>query len=261
MHKKDKKRFLNILLVPDNQEAPPKNFRIRYATLNLIVVFLVLTFVGLVFGIVTYSRVLQTALEKNERDEEVIQLREQLKVGYELQAQLDTIKAYKEKVRNSLQGYIKFAEKANDQALAPERFLENSPSKTSMFTSLPLKSPVIGFVSQEFDWPKHPGIDIVAPAGTPIQAAGDGTVVFSGWTQKYGYSVILYHPSGYLTHYRHNARNLVSEFQVIKQGDVISLLGSSGESSSGPHLHFEIWKNGKPQNPRIFLSDLNSLGE
>jgi murein DD-endopeptidase MepM/ murein hydrolase activator NlpD len=213
-----------------------------------------------VIGIVTYSRVLQAALEKNEREAELNQLRDQLKISYELQAQLDTIKAYKEKVRSSLQGYIKFAEKAKEQAVYSENLVAGSPNRTSMLTTMPLKLPVNGFVSQEFRWPEHPGIDIVAREGLPIQASADGRVVFSGWTNDFGNSVILYHSSGYLTFYRHNAQNLVSLHQSVKQGDIIALLGNSGESS-GPHLHFEIWKDGRPQNPRIYLLDLDNLGE
>ncbi|MCB0261782.1 MAG: peptidoglycan DD-metalloendopeptidase family protein [Calditrichaeota bacterium] len=259
MHKKDKKKYLNILLVPDNQEAPPKSFRLKYSTLNFIVVFLAVALVSVVFGIVTYSRVLQAALEKAERENELTQLREQLKVGYELQAQLDTIKAYKDKVRNSLQGYIKFAERAREQSYDPETLVETQ-AKATLLTTLPLKSPVVGFVSQEFRWPEHPGLDIVAKEGVPIQAAGDGKVLFSGWTNDFGYSIILYHPGGYLTYYSHNSQNLVSIHQEVSQGDVIGLVGNSG-ISSGPHLHFEIWKNGKPQNPRLYLMDLNNLGE
>ena len=260
MHKKDKKKYLNILLVPDNQEAPPKNFRVRYTTLNFLVVFLGITLISLVFGILTYSQVLQAALEKNEREAELTQLRDQLKVSYELQAQLDTIKAYKEKVRSSLQGYIKFAEKAKEQSTYAENLVGDAPLRTTLLSTIPMKLPVMGFVSQEYHWPEHAGIDIVAKEGVLVQAAADGRVVFSGWTHDFGYSVIIYHANGYLTFYRHNSQNLVSLHQVVRQGDIIALLGNSGESS-GPHLHFEIWKDGKPQNPRIYLLDLNNLGE
>ncbi len=257
MHKKDKKRFLNILLVPDNQEAPPKNFRIRYTTLNFLVFFLGISLISVVFGIVTYSRVLQMALEKGERENELNQLRDQLRVSYQLQAELDTIKAYRERVRNSLQGYIKFADRAPDQSLVIEKSVDNAPFKTTIFTHIPTKMPIQEeFVSQEFDWPAHPGIDLVAQEGVPIQAAGDGTVIFSGWSFERGNVVILYHPGGFVTQYFHNARNVVVVNQRVKQGEVIAYVGNSGESSSGPHLHFEIWKNGQPLNPRLFLLDL-----
>ena len=265
MHKKDKKKVLNILFVPDNQEAPPKNFRIRYSTLNLLLVLFGLFMVSIVFGIITYSQVLQAALEKNDREKELVQLREQLKMTYALQAEIDTIKAYREKVRSSLQGYVKFAEKADETVLYPSQSVSNDPKLTSIFKTVPLKTPLnplaIGLISQEFKMPGHTGIDIVAPVGTPIMVAGDGRVVFSGWTNEGGNTIIVYHRGGYLTYYRHNSRNVVSVNETVEQGNVIAYLGSSGETSSGPHLHYEIWQNGEPINPRQFLLDLNNLGE
>lgn len=257
MHKKNKRKVLNILLIPDN-ESPPKNYRIRYSTVNLVAVIAVLFLVSIVIGLVTYSRILHTALEKNSMERENVQLREQLKKINYLQSELNLLKTYNEKVRNSLQGYIKFADDSEQQGRSAEEPTDKMPFKTSLFTGVPLKTPVLGFVSQEFNWPAHNGIDIVAKVGTPIKAAADGTVLFSDWTFDGGYTVILHHPNDYLTFYWHNAQNLVSENQVVKQGDVIALLGNSGESSSGPHLHFEIWKNGIQFNPRQFLLDLNA---
>ena len=265
MHKKDKKKILNILFVPDNQEAPPKNFRIRYSTLNILIVLFGLFMVSIVFGIVTYSQVLQAALEKNDREKELTQLREQLKMTYQLQAEIDTIKVYRERVRNSLQGYVKFAEKPNETVLYPSQIISNEPKLVSIFKSTPLKSPItpsaVAIITQEFKNPGHIGLDMVAPIGTPIMAAGDGNVVFSGWTNEGGNTIVLYHQGGYVTLYRHNSRNIVLNNQAVKQGDVIAFLGNSGETSSGPHLHYEIWQNGEPINPRQFLLDLNNLGE
>ena len=258
VHKRSKKKILNILLIPDNQETPPKNFRVRYTTLKLLIVLLVVFTVSVVAGIVTYSQVLQAALEKNEREKELLQLKEQLKKGHQLQTELDTLRAYREKVRSSLQGYVQFADKVDGEILTSKNLIENELNKISIFTNVPLQMPVSGFVSQEYSKIGHPGIDIVAPEGTPVRAAGDGVVIYSGWTYKDGYILILYHQGGYLTCYRHNSQNLFAANQPVKQGDVIAFLGNSGESSSGPHLHFEIWKNGEPINPRDFLLDLTS---
>lgn len=260
LHRRGKKKVLHILLISDNQETPPKNFRVRYTTLRLLTVLLTIFLISVVIGIVTYSQVLQAALEKNEREKELLQLREQLKKSYQLQTELDTLRAYREKVRNSLQGYVKFVEKAGEDILSSKNLIENDLNKISIFTNVPLKMPVTGFVSQEFRGAEHTGIDIVAPVGTPVRAAGDGVVVFSGWTYEDGYILMIHHREGYMTCYRHNSQNLVVANQTVNQGGVIALLGNSGETSSGPHLHFEIWKDGQPINPRDFLLDLN-LGE
>jgi murein DD-endopeptidase MepM/ murein hydrolase activator NlpD len=121
-------------------------------------------------------------------------------------------------------------------------------------TSFPLVTPVRGFLTQGFDPSRnHFGIDIAAQRGTPIYAAGDGVVVFSGWTYDDGNMVILAHGGGYLTVYKHNQSLLKSTLNGVKRGEAIALLGSSGETSRGPHLHFEVWKNGVPQDPNGYL--------
>ena len=260
MHKRDQRKILSILLIPDNQEVPPKNFRIRYSALGFIFAFLSICFVAVVYGVITYSQVLQKASEKDRLSEEVGRLKSQLKGMYEIQAQLDTIRAYREKLNTSFQGYVRYVDKVDEDMFTDSKEINNELSRTSIFTTVPLKIPVSGFISQEFNEMGHPGIDIVANEGTPIAAAADGIVVFSGWTYEDGYILIAHHNDGYLTYYRHNAQNLAKVGQKVRQGEIVALLGNSGESSSGPHLHFEIWKDGEPCNPREFLMDL-TLGE
>jgi murein DD-endopeptidase MepM/ murein hydrolase activator NlpD len=100
----------------------------------------------------------------------------------------------------------------------------------------------------------HYGLDIAASKGTPIKSPADGTIVFSGWTHKSGYILVIEHKFGYLTVFKHNQRNLVSELEKVKKGQVVALLGDSGEISSGAHLHFEIWNNGQPLDPLMYVS-------
>ncbi|RMI04897.1 MAG: hypothetical protein D6681_08900 [Calditrichaeota bacterium] len=254
--RKHRKKLLHIVLIPDDK-ASPKELRIRYSTVALILLVLGIFFVSGVLGIVSYSLKLQQDLEKERLVQENQQLRQQVAKIAELQAELEKLKAYYERVRNSLQGYIQFADKVDQELLSPEKLAWYGMGQSSIFTTVPLKAPVIGFISQEFKRASHNGIDIVASEGTPILAAADGIVVFSGWSYENGYEVILWHPGNYLTFYWHNARNLVIPGQMVKQGEVIAFLGNSGETSSGPHVHFEIWKEGQPVNPREYVQDLN----
>ncbi len=256
MHKSPKKKILQILFIPDNQNALPKNFRISYSALAFLGVVASLAAAAILVGLITYGHLLQVALEKKDLEKDYLALREQLQLTYQLQAQMDSLRTYKELVQNSLQGYIKFADRADEELVADAQFVENSRGYYSIFKNIPLHTPVSGFISQEYNWPNHIGIDIVAPLGTPIQAAADGVVIFDGWTNKNGHMLIIYHSGGYITKYGHNARNLVTVNQKISQGDVIAILGNSGESSSGPHLHFEVWQKEKPINPRVLISDL-----
>ena len=103
----------------------------------------------------------------------------------------------------------------------------------------------------------HNGIDIVAQRGTEIRCPLDGIVIFVGDKGSLGNTLIISHPLGYFTIYGHNDEILVSEMEYVYQGDVISKLGSTGQTT-GPHLHFEIWRNGKRIDP---LELINEYGE
>jgi murein DD-endopeptidase MepM/ murein hydrolase activator NlpD len=98
----------------------------------------------------------------------------------------------------------------------------------------------------------HAGIDISVPAGTPVQAAQEGMVVFAGYNGAYGKAVKLDHPNGFSTLYAHNSRLLVHVGQTVKAGEVICLSGSTGRST-GPHLHFEVHKDAWPVDPLTYL--------
>ena len=88
-----------------------------------------------------------------------------------------------------------------------------------------------------------------------IKAAGSGTIVFANWTPDLGNLIIVYHGSDIFTYYAHNMRLLKLE-GMVKKGEPIALLGSSGETSSGPHLHFEIWRDSKPVDPKEYIFSL-----
>jgi murein DD-endopeptidase MepM/ murein hydrolase activator NlpD len=116
--------------------------------------------------------------------------------------------------------------------------------------------PIRGQVTSGFGrrWGRlHAGIDIAAPRGTPIRAARAGRVVFSGWMGGYGNAIIINHGGGMATLYGHQSRRAAKVGDVVKQGQIIGYVGSTGHST-GNHLHFETRINGTPQNPRRYLS-------
>lgn len=99
----------------------------------------------------------------------------------------------------------------------------------------------------------HTGIDIAANYDMPIIAAKDGTVIMAGWQGGYGNAVVIYHGSGISTLYGHSSKVLVNPGDVVKTGDIIAKIGSTG-LSTGPHLHFEVRKDGIPKNPLEYLN-------
>ncbi|APZ45909.1 peptidase M23 [Polaribacter reichenbachii] len=111
-------------------------------------------------------------------------------------------------------------------------------------------SPLSGTISQEFDpRTKHFAVDIVAKNNTPVKAIADGTVIFSGWNTETGYVIILKHAQDYISVYKHNGNLLKQQGDFVKSGEVIASVGSTGELTTGPHLHFELWSGGYAVNP------------
>ncbi len=122
-------------------------------------------------------------------------------------------------------------------------------------------APSYTYISSEWGYRIHPvyktqkyhsGMDLAAPGGSPILAAADGTVKFSGWNGGYGYCVIVDHGGGLQTLYAHSSKLLVSVGQSVTKGQKIALVGTTG-TSTGNHLHFEVLNNGKSVNPRPYL--------
>jgi len=114
--------------------------------------------------------------------------------------------------------------------------------------------PVKGYITESFDSKKqHYGVDIVAPQNEPIKSTLDGIVVFSGWTVETGYVMAIQHQNNLLSIYKHNSVLLKEEGDYVKAGDVIAIIGNTGELTTGPHLHFEIWYNGLPLNPSEYI--------
>ena len=101
---------------------------------------------------------------------------------------------------------------------------------------------------------QHFGIDIVAAKDIPIKAIADGTVILSTWTYETGYVMAIQHSNNIVSFYKHNSALLKRLGDVVNAGEPIAIIGNSGEQSSGPHLHFEIWYEGSPVNPLDFIS-------
>lgn len=99
----------------------------------------------------------------------------------------------------------------------------------------------------------HAGVDFAAPRGSEVIATGPGVVTFAGYKSGYGNVVEITHPTGYLTRYGHNARNLVREGQTVQKGAPIAIIGSTGRST-GTHVHFEVVRDGNTLNPMRYLS-------
>lgn len=114
--------------------------------------------------------------------------------------------------------------------------------------------PVEGIVTQSFDEKKrHYGTDIVAKANAKVAAVLDGVVIFTDWTVKTGYVIQVQHTNDLISVYKHNSILLKKQGDYVRAGEVLGVVGNTGEKSSGPHLHFELWRAGNPLNPENFI--------
>lgn len=115
-------------------------------------------------------------------------------------------------------------------------------------------APVRGTVSDSFDSKNgHYAVDIVTIKDAPVKAVADGTVIFAEWSAQTGNVIIVKHEDNMISVYKHNAMLTKKQGQLVKAGEVIAIVGSTGELTTGPHLHFELWRDGFPINPTSLI--------
>ena len=116
-------------------------------------------------------------------------------------------------------------------------------------------SPIKGEITQSFNFNEnHFAIDIAADIGTPVKSILDGKIIFSEWSLETGYVVVIDHGENIISVYKHNSKTLKEQNDFVQAGEVIAYSGNQGNLSSGPHLHFELWKNGTPIDPEPLLN-------
>lgn len=121
-------------------------------------------------------------------------------------------------------------------------------------TELVLFPPVTGIISNAYDvGKKHFAVDVTAPINTPVKAVANGTIIFSEWTTDTGYVIIVKHSEGLISVYKHNGALYKEQGDVIRAGEVIASVGNTGELTTGPHLHFELWNDGSAVNPMHYI--------
>jgi len=114
--------------------------------------------------------------------------------------------------------------------------------------------PVKGPISEKYKLKsKHYAVDVVVAKNAPVKAVADGRVIFAEWSAGTGYVIIVEHDFGMTSVYKHNSSLTKEQGDFVRSGEVIATAGSTGELSTGPHLHFELWKEGNPVNPTDYI--------
>tara|TARA_Y100000768_G_scaffold263895_1_gene201358 strand:+ start:945 stop:1727 length:783 start_codon:yes stop_codon:yes gene_type:complete len=250
-----KQKKYTFMIIPDD-ERDSWSFNLSKVVLQWTLFLMISIFVGSLLILVLYFPKLSYHRDIEATYNKLIS--ERLEV-LELSQDLKKIKQMDQMVRNSLGEKLDIDNPISivDSSLSIYKYPEKS---ISHLKNIPSHPPINGFVSKHvsnsrnFLKDTHYGIDIVANDGDPVMAAAKGVVVFSGWNYEYGNMVILYHGDSYFTHYGHNKKNLKNQLDMVEKGEIIALVGSSG-ISSGPHLHFEVWREFKPVDPLLYFPE------
>ena len=134
---------------------------------------------------------------------------------------------------------------------APEQKSSRSNDVSSFFFFTPVKGTITNIFNAA---EKHYGVDVAAAPNEAIKATLDGSVILSSWTTETGYVIAIQHSNNLVSLYKHNSALLKKSGAYVKAGEAIAIIGNSGEFSTGTHLHFELWYNGSPVNPKDYIA-------
>ncbi len=180
---------------------------------------------------------------------------ENIILGKELKSRVDTLQVGESKKQINLD--LNISKEDSLLRVVVERdnkgsFFESSAAQNEYLTFF---SPISGIISDKYSSKtKHFGVDLVAKEQTRISSVLDGTVIVSTWTAETGYIIVIQHQKNFVSIYKHNSVLLKSVGDFVKAGDHVAVIGNSGELTSGPHLHFELWHNGGPVDPENYIS-------
>lgn len=278
-----RKLFQKHTLIILNEESQEEQFSFRLNRMNVLVMIALMTFfiIGCTTLTVLYTPLRdylvpsEKHLEVNDK-EDIIQLVNQIE---DLEAQVSANDLYINNLRAILSGEVPMPEisvqgeeittsidlrkvdlkpKKEDlelrKTVEQEEMFSVKSNQDSQETGNLLFTPVKGIIT----WPystedNHLAIDIAAQQGEAIKSVAMGTVIFSGWTPDTGFVVILQHQLGMISVYKHALTVYKKMGEVVKKGEVIAAVGNTGELTTGPHLHFELWIDGSPVDPQQYI--------
>lgn len=161
----------------------------------------------------------------------------------------DTVHLYKSKDDTLLRERVETEGKYNILMDEYQQTISQGIKTLTFFT------PIKGLITNGFNAANdHYGIDIVAPENEVIKATLDGTIIVATWTLETGFIIGIQHADNFVSFYKHNSVLLKKQGDFVKAGDPIAIIGGSGEFSTGIHLHFELWYNGNPVDPKDYIS-------
>ncbi len=249
-----KSKNISILFIPDSGEKQ-RQISLSVSFLIIFSLFMFFLVTGSVVTLIQNFSVMKSHKELERKYGDLIS--ERLAVR-KLISDLNRMKYLDGQIRKSLTGDLQLDDSPDHNADLNYHELGKDYISGYNKASIPSQIPVKGYLTQKielssgFKTNNHYGIDISAVEGTPVTASAGGLVVFSGWSYDLGNHIILYHGDGYFTQYGHLQDLIVEARESVLLGEAIAHVGNTG-ISSGPHLHFEIWREGTVLDPLKFF--------
>ncbi len=281
---KNKRKFAKKLLhkyrmVILNEDTFEERFSFRLTRLN---VFVVVGFSAIFLIIATTILIAFTPLReyipgyssaelkedatnlayKTDSLQKILKLNEQYlnSIKSALTGEFDPEKLNRDSVLNSASEEVEYGDLSPSKA---DSLLRAQVAEEDKYNILPtatdnldfsLFPPVKGTISEPFSIEdEHYAVDVVVPKNAPVKSVADGRVIFAEWTAETGYVIIVEHSYGLISVYKHNSSLTKSQGEMVRAGEVIATAGSTGELSTGPHLHFELWNEGNPVDPTQYI--------
>ncbi len=271
-----KSKYLSVIIIPDDTSTESKSFKLSLMKIIFICVLyslLVIFLISVIYAYTPAGKLLGTPSYLSADEQEKID--EMTRRLISLSTEMERIKSFNKRLAFAAAlgdtSMVDSLMQLND-SLYQERkkeppaggnlwlivkkiisVIQEQPERSYLFLK-----PVEGFISRKFN-PEigHMGVDYACKTNTPVYAAASGYVLFSDYTTSYGYTLIIAHPDNFVTVYKHCSLLLKKVRETIKQGELIALTGNVGTTSEGPHLHFEIWKDGQAIDPLNVLLNFN----
>lgn len=257
---KKRERYLSLIIVPHHRA---KQWQKEFSYSSLKKIFFVMAVVVLLIASVlaNYGKIFWRASQYEVMKKRTSEIEEKFSELQKLKESMSSLKKTESKLQhmlgiskqpamlsiNEINRSTAFNAASVGGAVSPAvaDTLSAAAEKTT-----PTIMPVKGWISAGMS-PNHSGVDIAAREGDPVLSAADGIVLFAGWDSYFGNKIEISHGTKFITMYGHNMKLFVKEKQIVSQGQMIALVGSTGHSS-GPHLHYEIRTNGKPVDPTYY---------
>lgn len=257
----------------------PKSFEEKWGFVSSRIRLLsLITLLFLFFGVfVTYLVVwgpLSGYILEQDKSIERIEVEQQAKLLAQYEAEIESLETYSNNLRAVLLGQLKPEDMEQNKNLKPidVKTLDTRTTKDEIALADHIQNenliaekkskegfvlPIQGVISQDFSSTKHPALDIVAKKDEVVRSCLAGVVMYAGYSKKDGYFTVVGHDNGFVSMYKHLKINLKKTGQRVKSGDTIGIVGNSGENSTGPHLHFELWKDQRAVDPKKVMNFVN----